>query len=174
MHRRRAFQRRILWALTACVIGLAAVGCGATDEDTGLSAASTVDVRSSESTPSPRPEGTPTAEPQQASDFLETTSEVPILVPTQPRGRADDDALVSGILTLTGRCLWIVPGPLQGGYVIIWPEGTRVTVLDGQIAVVKSNGDVFARAGDVVALGGGEWGGASPEGCGGPAWGADF
>ena len=158
--------------LASCVVGFAA-GCMRSDAATELTATVTaaVDIRSSERTPSPRPDGTPTAVPQKATHFTETTAELSIIVPTQPRGRSGDDALVSGTLTLSGRCLWIVPAPLYGGYV---PEGTSVTVLDDHVSVVKPNGDVFARVGDVITLGGGEWGGPSVEGCGAPAWGAEF
>ena len=177
VHRRRPSIAKHCMCITLafCVVGFAA-GCMRSDAATELTATVTaaVDIRLSERTPSPRPDGTPTAVPQEATDFTETTAELSIIVPTQPRGRSGDDALVSGTLTLSGRCLWIVPAPLYGGYVIICPEGTRVAVLDGQLSVVQPNGDVFAMVGDVITLGGGEWGGPSVEGCGAPAWGADF
>lgn len=104
---------------------------------------------------------------------LDTSPPTTVHMLTQTTDNGDDDALLEGTLVLTGGCLQVSEPTTDTSHTIIWPEGTRLTPRDAQISVLQPGGNEFARVGEQVRVGGGEWGGDLPSHCGGFLWGSD-
>jgi hypothetical protein len=67
-----------------------------------------------------------------------------------------DDALFEGKLTLKDGCLRVIGDHDKFGLLVVWPRSTTVRIDDdGMIEVLNSKGQVLARAGESVRLGGG-------------------
>lgn len=89
-----------------------------------------------------------------------------------PRGAPETElALLIGELVLDGDCLRI-GGDNGEGYFVVWPPGFTPHIEDGVVHVRNGGGQIIARVGDRLRLGGGV---ARPSGehkCPGPFWGA--
>lgn len=94
-------------------------------------------------------------------------------------------ALIEGTLVLRESCVRLHTSSEATEYLVVWPPG--YTVRERDRAILNERGDVFARVGDRVRLGGGETAGISPDepsssadaalppfhgapGCAGPFW----
>ena len=70
------------------------------------------------------------------------------------------DALLEGRLVLRENCLRVVTTWEPGGFVVVWPPGFKVKIVEGEVVITNGGGSVVAQVGDDVALGGGQPGGS--------------
>lgn len=59
-----------------------------------------------------------------------------------------------GRLMLRGRCLLLEMSEILEEYLVVWPPGFRVQDIGDDIFVLNGGGNVIARVGDEVTLGG--------------------
>ncbi|HEY4663157.1 MAG TPA: hypothetical protein VIH07_05740 [Candidatus Humimicrobiaceae bacterium] len=109
------------------------------------------------------------------------SSSVPYF-PVQKAGMARMEAILEGKLELDNGCLRIKY--FDDNYLLIWPYGFSLRTEGEEIQVIDENGQVFARVGDNIRVGGGEITGENakesiekyyietplPEDCQGPYW----
>ncbi len=112
------------------------------------------------------------------SNSINDSSTTPYF-PVQKAGLAQMDSLLEGILELDNNDCLRVDGSL-----IIWPYDFSLRIEGQEIQVIDSNGQIFARVGDKITLGGGEIPGTRakeliedfivgkplPDACPGPYW----
>src|SRR3989304_2870261 len=109
------------------------------------------------------------------------SSSVPYF-PVQKAGMATMEVILEGKLELDNGCLRIKY--FDDNYLLIWPYGFSLRTEGEEIQVIDENGQVFARVGDNIRVGGGEITGENakeliekyyietplPEDCQGPYW----
>ena len=78
---------------------------------------------------------------------------------------------------LRENCLRVVTTWEPDGFVVVWPPGFKVKIVEGEVegevVITNGGGSVVAQVGDDVALGGGQPGGSGfPDGarCPGESW----
>ena len=64
------------------------------------------------------------------------------------------EALLEGELLQSGRCLLVSADNLAGRYLVVWPPGFSAEQDDRGVSVLNGGGNVVARVGDHIALGG--------------------
>ncbi len=74
--------------------------------------------------------------------------------PVQKAGLGGMDALLEGRLELDNGYLRVKY--VDNNYLLIWPHGFSLRIEGEEIQVIDSNGQVFARVGDIIKVGGGE------------------
>lgn len=77
-----------------------------------------------------------------------------VFFPTVPIGDAYPAALMEGVLELRSGCVFVAAH--QDRWLLLWPEGFRARFLDGQLEVLDEGGEVVAREGEPLTVGGGE------------------
>lgn len=77
-----------------------------------------------------------------------------VFFPTVPRAEAYPAALIEGVLEERSGCLFVSAGGER--WLLLWPEGYAMRVVDGQLEVVDDVGELVGREGDAISLGGGE------------------
>lgn len=110
-----------------------------------------------------------------------TSSSTPFF-PVQKAGLGRMEALLEGKLVLDNGCLRVKY--FDDNYLLIWPYGFSLRTKGKEIQVVDSDGQVVARVGDKITVGGGEVPGEGvkefieesitgqplPDNCTGPYW----
>lgn len=77
--------------------------------------------------------------------------------PTLPAGDAQPTAMLEGVLRREGPCLTIEAGNQSA--LALWSSDFHAVELpDGRIGIADAAGDVLAREGEAVSMGGGEYG----------------
>jgi hypothetical protein len=72
------------------------------------------------------------------------------------RSSAFMEALLQGRLVLQNGCLRVVAGDLESGYLVIWQTDYFLNNNAGALEILNRDGQVVARVGQEIALGGGE------------------
>ena len=114
-----------------------------------------------------------------------TSSSTPFF-PVQKAGLSRMEALLEGRLELDNGCLRVKysDGNYLGNYLLIWPHGFSLHTKGEEIQVIDINGQIVARVGDKITVGGGEIPGEGakelieesivdqplPDNCTGPYW----
>ena len=89
------------------------------------------------------------------ADSEDGTQSVAAITYGQPP-TAHMDALLEGELARNGECLGVAT-PFDDGFVsVVWPAGFSVGFEDGIAVLIDNDGDVLAREGEPVSLGGGK------------------
>jgi hypothetical protein len=77
-----------------------------------------------------------------------------VFFPTVPIGDAYPAGEIEGVLELQSGCLFVARP--EDRWLLLWPEGFTARTAEGNIEVLDEEGDLVARAGDHIRLGGGE------------------
>jgi hypothetical protein len=77
-----------------------------------------------------------------------------VFFPTVPIGDAYPAGEIEGVLELQSGCLFVARP--EDRWLLLWPEGFTARTAEGDIEVLDEEGDLVARAGDHIRLGGGE------------------
>jgi hypothetical protein len=77
-----------------------------------------------------------------------------IFFPTVPIGEAYPAGEIEGVLEVESGCLFVARP--EDRWLILWPEGFTAWAIAGRIEVLDEEGDLVAREGDRMRLGGGE------------------
>lgn len=145
--------------LTAVVAGLVLLACGGSTDEGGTDPATVGASMTVVETPSP----------SATVDASPTSAAGGIAFPTNPLGDGLE-ALNRGELVAEGGCLWLVPTG-EERLLIVWPLGYSWSADGGVVQVHDESGQVVARAGDRIEIGGHETGGSSPlPACPGRVW----
>jgi hypothetical protein len=90
---------------------------------------------------------------------VETPARSLFLLHKQPvlDGWIEGESLITGKLVLWDydRCPRIATESVRGNFLLLWPPGYSAAAEDGAIAIVDASGQVVAREGEEVTLGGG-------------------
>jgi hypothetical protein len=84
-----------------------------------------------------------------------TSDEWLIYLPVQPPSEASMMALMEGTLVEVDGCLRIEDGHYADGWLVLWPFGSDIRVVDNRIEVINVDGQLVARVGDRLRAGGG-------------------
>lgn len=85
----------------------------------------------------------------------ETADGRTIYLPKQPPTEASMTALMEGLLVEENGCLRLIEKGDQGGFLILWPFDYELSVSAEKIEVLNGAGQVIARVGEALRLGGG-------------------
>ena len=95
----------------------------------------------------------------------------PIPLPTQATYGNGDDADLTGTLIEVAGCIRVVETHFGTSHLPIWPLDHRAYKQGDVVTIVNTSGNVVARTGEVVIIGGGEGSGSGGVGdCPGPVW----
>lgn len=109
---------------------------------------------------------------------LPDTTSTSIYFPQRTSEGDDDDADLVGDMVVEGKCLYVassVPPEDDSRYLIVWPHNFELRISNDAIEVLGASGQVVARVGDLVRLGGSEVRqgvrpDVVPDACHGPYW----
>ena len=109
---------------------------------------------------------------------LPATTPTSIHFPQRTSDRDDHDAELVGELVVTDGCLYVesnLPPEDHNRHLIVWPHIFELRINNDAIEVRGASGQVVARVGDLVRLGGSETRagfrpGVVPDACHGPYW----
>lgn len=111
-----------------------------------------------------------------SNKFPTTPSPTPYFVQQKEIPNAYMRALLIGKLVLVDGCLR-VDSDDGDSYLVIWPQGFSLRANDKAIEIVDKNGQLVAREGDNLKIGGGELSHIAeyvlqplPDNCPGPYW----
>lgn len=116
-------------------------------------------------------------EPNRVSVSRIETAKGSFLFVRQPPQLAQMAALLEGRLVESDGCLQVVPPEGGPGYLMLWPADFGVQAEGDTIEILDGEGNVAARAGEAIQVGGGEVPGSAYENlplaeCPGPYWAA--
>lgn len=112
-----------------------------------------------------------------------TADERTIYLPKQPPTEASMAALMEGMLIEENGCLRVIEEGNRGGFLVLWPFDSNISVSGESIEVLNGAGQVVARVGERLRIGGGAMESPSSmarfddvipglpiDGCPGPYW----
>jgi len=76
-----------------------------------------------------------------------------IFFPTMPIGDAYPSGLMDGVLEVRSGCVLVAAH--EDRWLLLWPEGYTAQLVDGQLEVLDESGEVVAREGERLRVGGG-------------------
>ena len=84
-----------------------------------------------------------------------TSDDQVIYLPVQPPSGDSMMALMEGTLVEVDGCLRMEDGYYADGWLVLWPFGSDIRVVDDRIEVINEDGKLVARVGDRMRAGGG-------------------
>lgn len=128
--------------------------------------------------------------PQVGVGLEGTATSEPVIVPEEPaiafprKGATEDlmESLMMGRLILVDRCLRIEDSESDTSLLVVWPYDFNWQITNGIVEVLDGTGQVVARVGEGVSMGGGELDSLAgmgidnpiqaqiPDSCPGPYW----
>ncbi len=78
-----------------------------------------------------------------------------VALPVQPPSNASMAALMQGSLHLVDGCLRVSSAADEPGFLVLWPNDTEIQFAGETVELLNSQGEIVARAGEPIRLGGG-------------------
>jgi len=86
---------------------------------------------------------------------VQTAGEWTIYLPNQPPTASSMAALIEGQFIEVDGCLRVTDDDYETGFLVLWPSNTDIRIAENEVEVLNDAGQVVARTGESLRLGGG-------------------